>query len=88
MMPHVSGPELVRTLRERFPRLPVVFMSGYAGLDSAALSELATLGPMVAKPFEQDTLAAAVRRELDRRKTPAAARAVPAEPAVPGRYRP
>lgn len=88
MMPHLSGPELARALRRRNPRLPVVFMSGYAGLDNAALTELATLGPMVAKPFEQDTLATAVRRELDRRKTPSVTAVVGAESAVPGRYRP
>lgn len=88
MMPHLSGPELARRLRARNPRLPVVFMSGYAGLDNAALTELATLGPMVAKPFEQDTLATAVRRELDRRKTPSVTAAVGAEASVPGRYRP
>lgn len=88
MMPHVSGPELARALRARKPRLPVVFMSGYAGLDNTALTELSTLGPMVAKPFEQDTLASAVRRELDRRKTPSLTAAVGADATVPGRYRP
>jgi multidrug efflux pump subunit AcrB len=48
---------VARTLRARRADLPIVFMSGYAGLDNGALTELAILGPMVAKPFAQDALA-------------------------------
>ncbi|HEX4935410.1 MAG TPA: ATP-binding protein, partial [Gemmatimonadaceae bacterium] len=87
MMPRVTGLELVRTLRARQPQLPAVFMSGYAGLESSALTEMAALGPMLAKPFAQEALATMVRRELDRRVASAGARGA-AEPAVPGRYRP
>ena len=84
MMPHVTGLELVRTLRRRRPALPVVFMSGYAGLDDATLAELAALGPLVAKPFAQDTLARLVRRELNLRRGAAEPEAAAV---VPGRYR-
>jgi len=91
MMPKVTGPELVRALRLRLPQLPVVFMSGYSGLDSTALSEMASLGPMLAKPFAQEALATVVRRELDRRGAGEVATANAggaSEPVVPGRYRP
>jgi len=91
MMPKVKGPELVRALRLRLPQLPVVFMSGYSGLDTAALSEMSSLGPMLAKPFAQEALATVVRRELDRRgaaEAMTAAAGGAAEPTVPGRYRP
>ncbi|MCC6930111.1 MAG: response regulator [Gemmatimonadaceae bacterium] len=92
MMPRVKGPELVRALRLRLPQLPVVFMSGYSGLDAAALSEMASLGPMLAKPFAQEALATVVRRELDRHRASEAMTATAgggaAEPIVPGRYRP
>ncbi len=40
-MPNMSGPELVRELRGRWPGMPVIFMSGYAGdqLDGAELDQ-------------------------------------------------
>lgn len=79
-MPGMGGLDLARALRERSPGLPVVFISGYAGLDTDALAALAEQGPMIAKPFTHETLARIVRRELD------GERGALARPAVPGRY--
>jgi CheY-like chemotaxis protein len=79
-MPGMGGLAVARALRERSPGLPVIFISGYAGLDAAALAELAAHGPMVAKPFAHETLARVVRRELD------GARSATGAPVVPGRY--
>ena len=66
MMPELTGPDLVRLLRGMRPDLPVVFMSGYVGPDSPSLTDLASLGSMVTKPFTQDTLTLAVRAALDK----------------------
>jgi signal transduction histidine kinase len=49
VMPDVSGPELARRARTRRPRLPIVFISGYA--DSAGFAGGEDLRPLVRKPF-------------------------------------
>jgi CheY-like chemotaxis protein len=68
MMPNVNGLELARLLRATRADLPIVFISGFAGLDDAALREMRSIGPMIAKPFTQEELAATVRRTLDARR--------------------
>lgn len=63
-MPHASGPELVRELREIRPGIKVVFMSGYT--DSAILqhgSQTESSG-FIMKPFGPEALAAKVREVL------------------------
>jgi two-component system cell cycle sensor histidine kinase/response regulator CckA len=61
IMPKVSGPELVRRLREIAPETSVIYMSGFSdhgfGGDDVFL----------AKPFEPETLLHLVRDVLDRR---------------------
>lgn len=64
LMPNANGLELARLLRAARPELPVVFMTGYAGLDDDALAELRRTGPILAKPFTQETLLGAVARAL------------------------
>jgi two-component system cell cycle sensor histidine kinase/response regulator CckA len=60
VMPGLTGPELANALRERYPGLPVVYMSGYAAaVDAPEGDEEANL---VQKPFNRDTLLAAVQR--------------------------
>ncbi|MBY0491389.1 MAG: response regulator [Gemmatimonadaceae bacterium] len=68
MMPNVNGLELARLLRATRADLPIVFISGFAGLDEQALRDMRSIGPMIAKPFTQEELAAAVRRALDARR--------------------
>ena len=51
-MPGMNGAELARTARERWPGLPVVFITGYAEFGQLNAGE--TL--IVAKPFSEDTL--------------------------------
>lgn len=64
LMPNVNGLELIRLLRAARPDVPCVFMTGYAGLDDAALDELRASGPVLAKPFTHDDLLLQVRRVL------------------------
>lgn len=64
VMPLMSGSELARRMRERRPRLPVLFVSGYsAGL--VPESELDARTRFLAKPFTTTDLARAVRALLD-----------------------
>jgi CheY-like chemotaxis protein len=64
-MPNLSGLELARTVATFARPVPIVFMSGYAGLESAELQELSAMGPIVPKPFTQDTLVQVIRAQLD-----------------------
>jgi PAS domain S-box-containing protein len=61
VMPGMTGPEFAATLRQRHPALRVLYMSGYA---AAALDPES--GPddtnLIQKPFNRETLLAAVER--------------------------
>lgn len=61
-MPGLDGMELLSTLRERFPELPVIVMSGQegAGGEAAALCKHATA--YLAKPIELEEFLDLVRR--------------------------
>ena len=65
IMPRLGGVELGRRLRARFPRLPVLLMSGYA--DGAGVQVLREEPgrPFLKKPFTPEALANAVRAALD-----------------------
>jgi PAS domain S-box-containing protein len=70
VMPGLSGPDLARRLQERFPRLEVLFMSGYTddavvrhGLLDASVS-------FIQKPYTPVELARKVRDVLSERKAP------------------
>lgn len=62
LMPNANGLDLARLMRAARPNLPVVFMTGHAGLDDEALAELRATGPVLAKPFTQESLLLAVAR--------------------------
>jgi two-component system, cell cycle sensor histidine kinase and response regulator CckA len=59
VMPRMKGPELVQRMRERWPELPVVLMSGHTGRSDTP-SE-----PLLLKPFTPAQLATRVRAALD-----------------------
>ncbi|NLS18587.1 response regulator [Rhizobium sp. P40RR-XXII] len=52
-MPGMTGGELARAVRDRFPTLPIVLASGYVDFPSGVELEVARL----AKPYSQDELA-------------------------------
>jgi len=66
VMPGQNGPELADELRLEWPRLKVLFISGYGELSQTGEMEVAVRGPVLAKPFQPDELARAVRSALDR----------------------
>ncbi len=57
-MPHMSGAELAREIRKRWPELAIVVATGYAELPPEADGNLMKLS----KPFGLDELQAAVDR--------------------------
>ncbi len=62
-MPRMDGTTLVRTVRETWPMMKVLMVSGFD--PDAADSGQAENIPFLAKPFDVDHLAATVRRVLD-----------------------
>ena len=67
-MPEMGGIELVDILRKDRPEIAVLFMTGYAGVEDSFAQELARHETLVLKPFTEETLLGAVRRELDSRR--------------------
>lgn len=63
LMPQMTGPVLVRTLRSHLPDLRVLYMSGFAG-DSAARDLATDDAPLLRKPFTPSQLVAKVREAL------------------------
>jgi CheY-like chemotaxis protein len=67
IMPKMNGSELATAARERLPRLPVIFVSGYAD----PLDEGWTLQhPLVRKPFDAAELHRVVEAALVERREP------------------
>ena len=69
MMPGMSGSELGRLLRQRFPSLPVLYMSGYSpgDLHREGASPPARI---MQKPFSPEELVRRVLEELEHHLTP------------------
>ena len=59
----MPGPTLAWLLSERYGEVPVLFISGYPSLDAALLR--AGRWEFLTKPFDSETLLAAVRRILE-----------------------
>jgi PAS domain S-box-containing protein len=55
MMPGMTGADLARAIRQRYPRVRTLVISGFAEVD-----EIAPDLPRLAKPFRQDELASAL----------------------------
>ena len=64
MMPGLGGAELARRLRERWPALPILFMSGYSMEDLRREDTADFEGVLIQKPFTPDALVASVSAAL------------------------
>jgi two-component SAPR family response regulator len=60
-MPGMSGVELIRQINEKFSHMNVLFVSGYAEASRADINPGCI---RLAKPFNQDQLAAAISQTL------------------------
>ena len=69
MMPEVNGLELLRSLRERDPSLPVVLMSTLPTADIAHQAMASGAFAYLAKPVAPDLLRATIARALGARRT-------------------
>jgi len=66
IMPEVGGPELVDRLKDRWPEIRVVYMSGYTD-DVAVHQDAVAEGVVfVQKPFDPNALLSSIRAVLDR----------------------
>jgi two-component system nitrogen regulation response regulator GlnG len=75
-MPGSSGLELLQTLRERYPNLPVIIMTAYSDLESAVSSFQGGAFEYLSKPFDVNHAIDLIRRALEqslRKSTPAEA---------------
>jgi CheY-like chemotaxis protein len=65
-MPGSNGAEVAVRIREHFPKVPILFFSGYA--DTSALEAAVGKTPLLRKPFRPAELAAVIRELLDGRE--------------------
>ena len=64
-MPEMDGISLVHKLREIGCRIPIVVITGHADVALAVQAMKAGVSDFIEKPFESDTILAAVRRCLE-----------------------
>src|SRR3981081_3679076 len=85
-MPGASGLELLQTLKERVPNLPVIIMTAYSDLESAVAAFQGGAFEYLPKPFDVDHAVELVRRALDesRRQVEAIPAAGAEEPEILG----
>jgi two-component system, cell cycle sensor histidine kinase and response regulator CckA len=65
MMPEMDGAQLVAMLRDWYPRMRVLFISGYSKQFLEARGDTVEGSAFLAKPFAMDALARRVREILD-----------------------
>lgn len=66
VMPKMSGPELARVLRSEFPRLGVLYVSGFTRDDLDDMRGLEGSVDLLPKPFHPDELLARVQAAIER----------------------
>jgi DNA-binding NtrC family response regulator len=64
IMPEYDGIYLIGTVRDKWPELPILVMSGYPTPETISSGLSAGATHFIAKPFTPDELLAAVRRAL------------------------
>jgi two-component system, cell cycle sensor histidine kinase and response regulator CckA len=69
MMPGIGGAELARRLRERWPALPILFMSGYSVDDLRRQGAIGRERGILQKPFTPEGLVRSVAAVLARAGT-------------------
>jgi two-component system cell cycle sensor histidine kinase/response regulator CckA len=63
-LPDLSGPDVARLVRRRWPDLPILFISGYPEPALRDRASEAEAGAFLAKPFTQEQLIGSLRRLL------------------------
>jgi len=65
VMPGMSGKELAETVRQKFPKIKIIVMSGYAGEILANHGILEQQWDFIQKPFTGETLTRKIREALE-----------------------
>lgn len=65
VMPKCTGPELVRRIRAEYPKIPVVFMTGYASTEEMEDAPVPEISGVLHKPFALHALQKMVRLAID-----------------------
>ena len=63
-MPGASGLELLQTLKQRYPQLPIIIMTAYSDLDSTVAAFQGGAFEYLAKPFDVDHAVELIRRAM------------------------
>jgi len=67
-MPGMQGEELMRILRQEYPGVEVIIITGYGTLENAAEALRAGIADYLQKPFDVVQVSAAIFRTLERRR--------------------
>ncbi|HEX4334170.1 MAG TPA: sigma 54-interacting transcriptional regulator, partial [Usitatibacter sp.] len=78
-MPGVSGLELMKELKSRFPATPVIIMTAHSDLESAVAAFQGGAFEYLPKPFDVDHAVELVRRALEQNRRPSEAPEAQAE---------
>ena len=73
-MPGMGGAELARRLKERWPALPILFMSGYSAEELRRQGAIGSEGALLEKPFSPGGLVATVAAVLSKAAVPSLGR--------------
>jgi DNA-binding response OmpR family regulator len=63
-MPKMDGMELIRRLKIKWPRIPIVVMSGYDTRETVAEADQLGADRFIPKPFTPDELLKSIRQAL------------------------
>lgn len=66
MLPDLSGVEMLRRIRERWPETEIIVLTGYASLETAIEALRSGAYDYVTKPFDAHTIQATVRRAVEK----------------------
>jgi two-component system, cell cycle sensor histidine kinase and response regulator CckA len=66
MMPGIGGAELARRLKQRWPALPILFMSGFSSAELREQGAIFSDGDLIEKPFTPDGLMASAAAAVSR----------------------
>ncbi len=80
MMPQAGGFDLLRTVRDRWARIPVVIMTGYASIASAVESTRMGAVGYLPKPFTPDELELAIAQATEAARPATAPAPAPKQP--------
>jgi len=69
-MPGKDGISLLKEVKEKWPDIPVIVMSGYATMETVELVSRTEAATFIAKPFTPDELVEAVAKVIEKERKP------------------